>query len=56
MEQHIVGMILLGVMALAVIVSAATLLFSKPGKHNPNAKHYCAVCGDPEETHTCNSC
>jgi hypothetical protein len=51
-----IGLILMGVMVLAVIVSGAVLLFAKTGTHNPNAKHYCPCCGEPEETHTCNSC
>ncbi len=56
MEQYIIGMILLGIMFLAVIVSGCMVLFTKTGAHNPNAKHYCAICGEPEETHSCNSC
>ena len=49
-------MIVLGVLVLCIVVSGLMILFTKPGPHNPNARHICACCGEPEETHSCNSC
>jgi hypothetical protein len=56
MEQHIIGLIFLGVMFIAVVASGAMVLFAKTGGYNPFAKHYCAICGELEHECYCNSC
>ena len=54
-----IGIIILGLLALAVLISGGWCLWSYasgPDNHNPNAKHYCANCRKLEWECDCPDC
>jgi hypothetical protein len=52
----IVGMIVLGILALGATIVGIILLFPQSDDYNPNAVHRCAMCGRREENCDCLEC